>query len=99
LEHQLGVGKMVLVDPKGHPIVWAIHVLGTLMCGRYTFQPTEEVYRRFNITNRLDSLVARYNIAPGQMVPVIIAQSPNQVMLMCWGLIPHGARKKQQLTR
>jgi putative SOS response-associated peptidase YedK len=41
------------------------------MCGRYPFQPTEAFYRRFNLTNRLDGLVARDNIAPGQMVPVI----------------------------
>jgi hypothetical protein len=42
------------------------------MCGRHTFQPIEAFYRRFNIANRLDALVARYNIAPGQLVPVII---------------------------
>jgi putative SOS response-associated peptidase YedK len=52
------------------------------MCGRFTFQPTEAFYARFEISNRLDGLVARYNIAPGQMVPVIISQGPNQVMLM-----------------
>jgi hypothetical protein len=34
------------------------------MCGRYTFQPTEEFCRRFNIANRLEGLVARCNIAP-----------------------------------
>ncbi len=62
------------------------------MCGRYTFQPTEDFYRRFNITNRLDSLVARYNIAPSQMVPVIIGNSPRWVVLMRWGLIPHWAK-------
>jgi putative SOS response-associated peptidase YedK len=62
------------------------------MCGRFTFQPTEAVYERFQITNRLDSLIARYNIAPGQMVPVIIANSPRQIVLMRWGLIPHWAK-------
>jgi hypothetical protein len=62
------------------------------MCGRYTFQPTEAFYRRFNIANRLDGLVARYNIAPSQLVPVIISQSPNHVMLMRWGLIPFGQK-------
>jgi hypothetical protein len=49
----------------------------TSMCGRYTFQPTEEFYKRFHIANRLDGLVARYNIAPGQLVQVIISQSLN----------------------
>jgi putative SOS response-associated peptidase YedK len=62
------------------------------MCGRFTFQPSEELYERFHIINRLDSLVPRYNIAPGQMVPVIIAHSPRQVVLMRWGLIPHWAK-------
>jgi putative SOS response-associated peptidase YedK len=42
------------------------------MCGRFTFQPTEAFFGRFQISNHLDSLVPRYNIAPGQMVPVII---------------------------
>jgi putative SOS response-associated peptidase YedK len=49
------------------------------MCGRFTFQPTEAFYERFEISKRLDSLVPRYNIAPGQMVPVIIANSPRQL--------------------
>jgi putative SOS response-associated peptidase YedK len=65
------------------------------MCGRFTFQPTEGVYARFQISNRLDSLTARYNIAPGQMVPVIIAQSPRRMVLMRWGLIPHWAKDEK----
>jgi hypothetical protein len=62
------------------------------MCGRFTFQPTEAVYARFEITNRRDSLIARYTIAPGQIVPVVIATSPRQIVRMRWGLIPHGAK-------
>jgi putative SOS response-associated peptidase YedK len=52
------------------------------MCGRFTFQPTEEFYERFQVVNCLDSLLARYNIAPSQMLPVVIFHSPNQVMLI-----------------
>jgi putative SOS response-associated peptidase YedK len=66
-----------------------------MMCGRYTFQPTEEFYKRFNITNRLDGFVSRYNIAPSQLVPVIISQGPKQVVLMRWGLIPHWAKEEK----
>jgi putative SOS response-associated peptidase YedK len=65
------------------------------MCGRFTFQPTEAVYERFGISNRLDSLTARYNTAPGQMVPVIIANSPSPIVLMRWGLIPHWAKDEK----
>jgi putative SOS response-associated peptidase YedK len=62
------------------------------MCGRFTFQPTEAFYARFQLSNRFDVLTARYNIAPGQMVPVIIANGPRRVVLMRWGLIPHWAK-------
>jgi putative SOS response-associated peptidase YedK len=62
------------------------------MCGRFTFQPTEAFYGRFQISNHLESLVPRYNIAPGQMVPVIIANSPRRIVRMRWGLIPHWAK-------
>ena len=51
------------------------------MCGRFTLEPTATFYERFQIANRLDSLIPRYNIAPGQMVPVVISQSPNQVVM------------------
>jgi putative SOS response-associated peptidase YedK len=62
------------------------------MCGRFTFQPTEAFYARFQLSSRLDALTARYNIAPGQMVPVIIANGSRRVVLMRWGLIPHWAK-------
>jgi putative SOS response-associated peptidase YedK len=65
------------------------------MCGRFTLDPTAAFYDRFQIENRLEDLRPRYNIAPGQMVPVIIAQSPNRVMLMRWGLIPHWAKDEK----
>jgi putative SOS response-associated peptidase YedK len=65
------------------------------MCGRFTFQPTEAVYARFRISNRLAALVPRYNIAPGQMVPVIIASTPRRIVLMRWGLIPHWAKDEK----
>ncbi len=62
------------------------------MCGRFTFQPTEAFYARFQLSNRFDALTARYNIAPGQMVPVLIANGPRRVVLMRWGRIPHWAK-------
>src|SRR5262245_28191293 len=62
------------------------------MCRRFTLDPTTKFYERFKVTNRLDALTARYNIAPPQDVPVIIRNSPNRIMLMRWGLIPHWAK-------
>jgi putative SOS response-associated peptidase YedK len=62
------------------------------MCGRYTLDPTIKFSERFKISNRLDGLTARYNIAPSQGVPVIIRNSPNRIVMMRWGLIPHWAK-------
>ena len=63
------------------------------MCGRFTLEPTTNFYERFDITNRVEDLVPRYNIAPGQDVPVVIHTSPNRLMRMQWGLIPHWAKE------
>ncbi len=63
------------------------------MCGRFTLDPTTKFYERFEISNRLDELTSRYNIAPGQLVPVITKNSPNRVEMMKWGLIPHWAKE------
>ena len=53
---------------------------------------TTKFYERFKIDNRLDGLTARYNIAPTQDVPVIVRNSPNRIVLIRWGLIPHWAK-------
>jgi putative SOS response-associated peptidase YedK len=67
------------------------------MCGRFTLEPTARFYERFGITDRLPDLAPRYNIAPGQTVPVIAAERPHELTLMHWGLIPHWA--KEQTTK
>jgi len=64
------------------------------MCGRYALVPDEKFYDRFDVvgTSRDLSLQPRYNIAPGQTLPVITRNSPNKVVLMSWGLIPFWAK-------
>ena len=62
------------------------------MCGRYTLDPTTKFFEWFKVSNRLDGLTARYNIPPSQDVPVIIRNSPNRILMMRWGLIPHWAK-------
>ena len=64
------------------------------MCGRYGFsvKDAKEVYERFDTYNELADLTARYNVAPGQMNPVMTSHSPNEISRMFWGLIPHWAK-------
>lgn len=64
------------------------------MCGRYGFsvKDAQEVYERFDIINTLEDFSPRWNVAPGQMNPVITAHSPKQISRMFWGLIPFFAQ-------
>src|SRR5438270_635810 len=64
------------------------------MYGAYGFsvKDAREVYDRFDIVNTLEYFKARYNLRPGEMNPVVISHSPNQIKTMFWGLIPHWAK-------
>ena len=66
------------------------------MCGRYGFsvKDAKEVYERFDIVNTLDDFTPRWNIAPGQMNPVITVHSPKRISRMFWGLIPFWAKEQ-----
>ena len=64
------------------------------MCGRYGFSAKDarEVSARFDAVNLLPDYQPRFNIAPGQMNPVVTRYSPNQLERMFWGLIPFFAK-------
>ncbi len=62
------------------------------MCGRYTLVKTGDIARRFNIEQSSMELQPRYNIAPGQELPVVLRNSPNHLEVMRWGLVPSWAK-------
>ena len=61
------------------------------MCGRYVLQQPERLKKRFNASNSVD-VRPNYNAAPGQLMPVIVKNSPNRIALMKWGLVPSWAK-------
>lgn len=63
------------------------------MCGRYVFTPgnSKKFKDRFNLSNQLE-IEENYNVAPGQMVSVVIRKSPNKAVKMRWGLVPFWAK-------
>lgn len=65
-----------------------------LMCGRYALDSEyKEVKHRFDtITDALD-VERRYNVAPGQFMPIILRKSPNTAVLARWGLIPSWSKE------
>lgn len=57
------------------------------MCGRFSLYEVSQVLNRFNVTAD-EPMKPRYNIAPGQMVPVIANDEPSRISYAKWGLIP-----------
>lgn len=62
------------------------------MCGRYQFDfsDRDRFRARYDIEGNYpySEIKTRYNVAPGQSMPVVVSRSPNSVELMLWGLIP-----------
>lgn len=64
------------------------------MCGRFTlYVDSKKLNTVFHLTNDIFDYVPRYNIAPGQHIPVITQNNGGRVFsYMKWGLIPHWAK-------
>jgi putative SOS response-associated peptidase YedK len=64
------------------------------MCGRYTqTKPPGEIKRQLAFIGDEALLQPRYNIAPAQAAPVILAS--RELTLMRWGLVPLWAKEAQ----
>ena len=69
------------------------------MCGRYVLTTPGEVLAQIFATapppeELLEAIVARYNIAPTQKVPIVrqAASGERELALAQWGLVPHWAK-------
>ena len=65
------------------------------MCGRYTLhQKTADLAKRYNLATIPDSISKNFNVAPGQVMPVITESESGKptIELMKWGLIPVWAK-------
>jgi len=59
------------------------------MCGRYSLVCIDDLGNRFRVFNPMLGARSRFNIAPGNEMPVIVGAEKNELVLMRWGLIPH----------
>lgn len=64
------------------------------MCGRYTLhQKTDAIAKRFNLARTPAIVSENYNVAPGQLMPVITEDEQGRHFeLMKWGLVPVWAK-------
>ncbi|MFN6944799.1 MAG: SOS response-associated peptidase [Cytophagaceae bacterium] len=59
------------------------------MCGRYSLAQTgQKITERYQIKQSVD-FKPRYNVAPGQTMPVICSDAPTEIRFCRWGLIPN----------
>lgn len=69
------------------------------MCGRYSITVTiEELMERFLLEHYPEHFIytPRYNAAPGQLVPAILAQEgKNRMGPLKWGLVPSWAKEEK----
>ena len=61
------------------------------MCGRYTVSNPDDILAELASGGDGSTLAARYNVAPRQIAPVVVAgeDGSRQVVSMRWGLIPN----------
>ena len=65
------------------------------MCGRYTLhKKVDELAERYNLANVPSDLKSNYNVAPGQLMPVITEDESGKrsLEIMKWGLVPFWAK-------
>ncbi len=71
------------------------------MCGRFAiFSPLQQLIEAFGLSAAPDELPPRYNAAPGQQLPVVLARgAERRCGLMRWGLVPSWARDEKMGKR
>ncbi len=57
------------------------------MCGRFSLELDDTFYPRYELDNVIE-LQPNYNVAPSEIIPVIVKNSPKKVVNMRWGLLP-----------
>ncbi len=63
------------------------------MCGRYTQTASpENLIFRFGFYNQDIVLKPRYNLAPGQLAPLVVNEPSKSLVMMQWGLVPSWAK-------
>jgi len=62
------------------------------MCGRYSLICIDDLGNRFRVFDPMIGARSRFNIAPGNEMPVIVRAGEKHAVVMRWGLIPSWTR-------
>lgn len=66
------------------------------MCGRFSLtKKTNEIKNRFNVTLVPKGVGIAFNIAPDHNIAIILNESPQEVSLARWGLVPSWSKEEK----
>ena len=66
------------------------------MCGRYSLICIDDLGKRFRIYDPTLGIRSHFNIAPSQMMPVIVQHEHVEMVMMQWGLIPNRVKDSKK---
>lgn len=66
-----------------------------VMCGRYALADPEYIHARYATKNTISGLVASFNVAPTMEMPTVSRNSPNQIVMRKWGLVPYWKKREK----
>jgi putative SOS response-associated peptidase YedK len=66
------------------------------MCGRYSLICIDDLGNRFRVFDPTLWCRSKFNVAPSQLMPVIVQREKIEMVMMQWGLIPHGVKNPQE---
>ncbi len=67
-----------------------------IMCGRYSLIFIDDLGKRFRIFDPMLGIRSHFNIAPSQVMPVIVQHGHIEMVMMQWGLIPQMAKDPEK---
>ena len=68
------------------------------MCGRYSLLCIDDLGNRFRVFDPMMGARSRFNITPGNEMPVIVRTEQNHLAVMRWGLIPRRTKDIRTAT-
>lgn len=66
------------------------------MCGRYSLICTDDFGNRFRVPLPDAPRRSRFNVAPSQVMPIVVKNDGNRVVMMEWGLVPHWVKDRKK---
>lgn len=69
------------------------------MCGRYSLVCIDDLGNRFRVHNPMIGARSRFNVAPGNEMPVIVRKEKDGIALMRWGLVPRWTKDVSSAQR